>query len=274
LGKITKALQKVAEERLQHLDHAVKVKEEKKVILPPPVKPKAKTESTGSSSKIGIDSRLVTYFDSKSIVSEQYKILITNLLSLNRGRPPRVVSVTSSIAGEGKTITSLNLVIALANAVHNPRIVLIDGDMRKGQLVKYLGVPEKKGLSDYLTGKASLEEIMFSLDIQNLSFIGAGAAPLNPAELLASDRMRDLIRILRAQYDYVFIDTPPVIPVTDSVIIGSHVDGVIMVVKSGRTQRGVITRSTELLTQANANIVGHVLTGVEYYVPEYIYRYL
>jgi len=116
---------------------------------------------------------------------------------------------------------------------------------------------------------------MFSLDdISHLSFIASGAVPANPVELLASERMRELIVSLRAKYNFVLIDTPPVLPVTDAVIIASNVEGVILVIKAGHTQRGMVSRAIELLVQAHSNIIGHVLTGVEYFIPEYIYRYL
>jgi protein-tyrosine kinase len=135
-------------------------------------------------------------------------------------------------------------------------------------------VAEPKGISENLDGQATLEEVIFNLDIDNLSFIAAGAEALHPAELLASRRMKDLLQALQRQYDFVIIDTPPVIPVTDAVIVGAHVDGVLMVIESGHTQRGIVARSSELLLQANANILGYTLSNVEYFVPDYIYRYL
>jgi capsular exopolysaccharide synthesis family protein len=269
LGKITKALQKATEERLIQPQNEDIRGEEQEIALQEP--PELNINQLDVST---IDPRIITYFDSKSIVSEQYKILATNLLALNRSNPPRTLAITSSIAGEGKTVTALNLAITLSKALHNPRIVLIDADMRKSQMIKYLGVSERKGLSEYLDGQASLEEVLFNLDIENLSFIAAGATALHPAELLASRRMKDLLQILQGQYDFVIIDTPPVIPVTDAVIVGGNVDGVLMVIESGHTQRGIVSRSSELLLQANANILGYTLSNVEYFVPDYIYRYL
>ncbi len=261
MGKITKALQKAAEERIKHIDKVVKLKAYEQIVV-------RKLKDSN------VDARLITYYDPKSVISEQYKILTTNLMSLNKGKPPKTIAITSSIGSEGKTVTSLNLALTMAQATRNPRIVLIDADMRKGQLGKYLGVTQSKGLSEYLAGQASLGEVLFNLEIKNLSFVCCGAVPLNPAELLGSERMRDLLLTLRSQYDFVLIDTPPVIPVTDSVIIGSNVEGVVMVMQAGRTQRGMVSRAVELLSQAHAKIVGHVLTGIEYFVPEYIYRYL
>ncbi len=262
MGKITEALQKAAKERIGRLDKMVKIQEQKPV------------EITRAMKNSKVDARLVPYFDPKSLVSEQYKSLITNFLSLNRGKPPRVVAITSSIPTEGKSVTALNMAITLSHAMHKPKVFLIDADMRKGKMVKYLGVEQPKGLSEYLRGQAQLDEIIFKIDIEHLSFISCGQVPSHPADLLASSRMSDLIRQLRSHFEYILIDTPPVIPVTDAVVIGTQVDGVLMVIRAGETQRGIIKRSTELLTQAHVNIVGHVLTNIEYFVPDYIYRYL
>ncbi len=261
MGKITEALQKAAKERLERLDKVVKIQEQKQVIV------RKMKESK-------VDARLIPYFDPKSIVSEQYKSLTTNIMSLNKGKPPRVIAITSSITSEGKSITALNLAITMSQAMSKPRILLIDADMRKGKMVNYLGVGPHKGLSEYLNGQASLEDIVFNIDIDHLSFINCGAIPSHPAELLASSRMKELLNLLRSQFEFILIDTPPVIPVTDAVIIGSQVDGVVMVVKAGDTQRGMVQRAGELLNQAHAHVLGHVLTGIEYFVPNYIYRYL
>ena len=261
MGKITDALQKAAKERIGRLDKAIKIQEQKQIVA------RKMKESR-------VDARLIPYFDPKSLVSEQYKSLVTNLLSLNKGKPPHVMAVTSSIASEGKSVTALNLAITLSHAIHKPKVLLIDADMRKGKIVKYLGVDEHMGLSEYLSGNALLDDIIFNIDIEHLSFICSGQVPSHPADLLASAKMSDLIREVRTQFEYVIIDTPPVIPVTDAVVVGALVDGVILVIKAGETQRGIVSRTTELLNQAHAKVVGHVLTGIEYFVPDYIYRYL
>ena len=262
MGKITRALQKATEESLLRIEKIIKVKEYEQMIVH-----KLKDSK--------LDARLVAYFDPKAVISEQYKILTTNILSLNRGKPPKTIAITSSVSSEGKTVSALNLAVTMSHATHKPRIVLIDADLRKGQMLHYLGLPARKGLSEFLQGQASLEEILFSLDeIGHLSLIASGAVPHNPAELLASDPMRELIINLRDKYNFVLIDTPPVIPVTDAVIIGSNVEAVLLVIKAGSTQNGMVSRAVELLAQAHSNIIGHVLTGVEYFIPEYIYRYI
>ncbi len=261
MGKITNALKKAAEDRLQRIDKIAKIREDKQLIV----------HKAGDSK---VDGRIVSYFDPKALITEQYKVLRTNFLALNKGRPPRTVVVTSSLHSEGKTITILNLAVSLAHSIHKPKILLIDADMRRGRVSKYLGVDQPKGLSELLSGKAALDEVLFHMDLENLTIMSSGSVPPNPAELLASDQMRALIAEVRGKFDFVLIDTPPIIAVTDAGIIGSMVEGVVMAIQAGRTQRGIVDRATELLNQAHVKIVGHVLTNIEYHLPEYIYRYL
>ncbi|MDE2214392.1 MAG: CpsD/CapB family tyrosine-protein kinase [Candidatus Omnitrophica bacterium] len=261
MGKITRALMKAAEERFEHLEKVSKIKEHDQFVI------RKMKDSV-------IDARIIAYFDPKSIISEQYKSLMTNLLSGNKSRPEKVISITSSIHAEGKTITALNLAITMSRAIHKPKILLIDADLRKGKMTRYLGIKQETGLSEVLRGTANLKDVLFNIDIEQLTFMASGAVPPNPAELLASDAMKDLISEVRSMFDYVLIDTPPVIPVTDAVILGGMTEGTLMVVQAGRTQRGMVDRATELLNQAQTKIIGHVLTGIEYFVPEYIYRYL
>jgi len=135
-------------------------------------------------------------------------------------------------------------------------------------------VEHNVGLSDVLQGKATLEEAVFKIDVENLNFIASGPVPENPAELLDSQEMKNFLGDLKRQFDYIIIDTPPIIAVTDSGILGAQVDGVIMVIQAGRTQRGIIKRASELLHQCHAKVLGHVLTNIEYHLPQYIYRYL
>jgi len=261
MGKITDALKKAAEDRFERIDKINKIKEQKKIFV------KKKGDSK-------IDSRIITYFDPKALISEQYKILRTNVLSAHKGKSLKVLGVTSSIHQEGKTVTSLNLAITLAQSTKKPKVLLIDADLRRGRLAKYLGVSHPEGLSEVLTGQMKIDEVLFNIDIENLTFMTSGSVPQNPVELLDSDSMADLINDLKKQFDHIIIDTPPIIPVTDAGIIGSQTDGVLMVIQAGRTQRGIVRRAMELLHQSHARILGHVLTNVEYHLPEYIYRYL
>ncbi|MCA9400797.1 MAG: CpsD/CapB family tyrosine-protein kinase [Candidatus Omnitrophica bacterium] len=261
MGKITNALRKAAEERMGRIDKMTKIKERDKLIV----------KKIGESN---VDASIVTYFDPKALVSEQYKILRTNILSMNKGKPPRTIVVTSSIHSEGKTVTSLNLAYSLAQEVHKPKVLLIDADLRKGRVGKYLGAKQDAGLSEVLSGKVDVKDAIFHLDFDNIAFIDCGEVPENPAELLATEKMKQLVTDMRKEFDFVLIDTPPIISVTDSSIVGKYVDGILLVVQAGRTQRGIVRRAEELLFQAQCRVLGHVLTNIEYHLPEYIYRYL
>ncbi|MCA9407338.1 MAG: CpsD/CapB family tyrosine-protein kinase [Candidatus Omnitrophica bacterium] len=261
MGKITNALKKAAEERIHRIEKITKIKERDQLVV----------RKMGKSK---VDPSIITYFDPKALITEQYKMLRTNIMSLNKGRPPRIFAITSSLHSEGKTVTSINLAMVMSHAIRKPKVLLIDSDMRRGQLRRYLGVEQRVGLSEVLSGQCGLEDVMFNLDDDNLTFVLSGEVPENPAELLSSDNMSDLLKEVKTKFDYVIIDTPPMIPVTDAGIIGSQVEGVLMVIQAGRTQRGIVQRAEELIHQSQSKVIGHVLTNIEYHLPEYIYRYL
>jgi len=261
MGKITSALRKAADERIQRIDKINKFRDKDQFIV---------TRSKDSK----VDPRIITYFDPKALITEQYKILRTNILSLNKGKAPKTLVMTSSIHSEGKTISAINLAVTFAYSVHKPKVLLIDADMRRGRVSRYLGIDTEAGLSEVLRGQADLSDTLFNIKIENLDFLASGSVPENPAELLSSDAMQTVLNKMRGQYDHIIIDTPPIIAVTDAGILGAKSDGVIMVVQAGRTQRGIVKRAKELLYQSHAKVLGHVLTNIEYHLPEYIYRYL
>ena len=261
MGKITNALKKAAEDRIERFDKIARIKDHEQLVI----------KKIGDSK---VDQRIIAYFDPKALITEQYKILRTNVLSVNKNNPPKVLVVTSSLHSEGKTLTALNLAVALAQSTQKPKVLLIDADLRRGRVARYLGVDQKIGLSEILTDDAQPLEALFNIDIETLTFIASGSIPSNPVELLSSDRMRKFLSLMKSKFDHILIDAPPVISVTDAGIIGSQSDGVLMVIQAGRTQRGIVKRATELLHQAHSKILGHVLTNIEYHLPEYIYRYL
>jgi capsular exopolysaccharide synthesis family protein len=262
MGKITDALKKAAQERLQRLEKLDGQNEVKYEFV---------ARRTVDSK---IDPRIVSFYDTQSPVSEQYRTLRTNIQSINPSKPVKVIAITSSIHGEGKTITAVNLAISIARDLDKKKILLIDGDLRRARISKYLGFKAESGLSDLLSNGANVDESLVNIGIENLTVLPAGKVPHNPAELLGSLKTRTLLNALRPKYDYVIIDTPPVIPVTDAMLIGAQTDGVVMVIQTGRTQKGIIKHSESLLKQAQAKILGYILTNVQYHIPEYIYRYL
>lgn len=261
MGKITSALKKAAEERMVRLDKINKIKARDQLIV----------KKIGESN---VDPSVVAYFDQKALITEQFKILRTNILSLNKGQPPKTIVVTSSLHSEGKTVTSLNLAFSFAQSVRKPKVLLVDGDLRRGSINKYLGIPERPGLAQVLSGEVHLDEAIFHLEVDNLAFITSGEVPENPAELLESDNMKEFLSTVKAKFDFVLIDMPPIIAVTDASIVGPQSDGVLMVIQAGRTQRGIVKRAEELLNQSHSKVLGQVLTNIEYHLPEYIYRYL
>lgn len=261
MGKITEALRKAAEDRLERIDKITRIREQKAMVI----------------TKIGnskIDPCLVAYFDPKALITEQYKILRTNILSANTKRPLKTVVVTSALHSEGKTVTALNLAMVIAQSTQKPKVLVVDADMRRGRVAKYLGIDQKAGLTEILTGRVDASEALFHIDMENLAFIAGGSVAENPAELLGSDKMRQFLAEMKTQFDHVLLDTPPIISVTDSGIVGALADGILMVIQAGRTQRGILQRAGELLEQSHSKVIGHVLTNIEYHLPEYIYRYL
>ena len=261
MGKITEALKRAADERIERIAKITQIREREKIVI----------KKIGDSK---VDPRIVTYFDPKALISEQYKILRTNLLSINSGKQPKALVVTSSLHSEGKTVTAINLAVTLAHSTQQPKVLLVDADMRRGRVAKYLGIKQEKGLTEILKGQVEASDCLFNVDTDNLTFIAAGSVPENPAELLASDNMRKFLAQMRTKFDHIIIDTPPIISVTDAGLVGAIADGVLMVIQAGRTQRGIVRHASELLYQTHSKVLGHILTNIEYHLPEYIYRYL
>lgn len=221
-----------------------------------------------------IDPRIIAYYDPSSPVSEQYRILRTNVCALGTDQPVKAMVVTSSTHGEGKSISAVNFAIALAAAHDRPRILLADADLRRANVHKYLGMGHGPGIADIVTAKAPVESVLRESGIQGLTILTAGMKVKNPSELLGSQAFAELVKCLRSRFDYVIFDAPPVIPVTDAGLVAGNCDGALVVVQAGRTPRGVVNHCTGLLRQARARILGYVMTNVRYHIPAYIYRYL
>ncbi|MBM4265384.1 MAG: polysaccharide biosynthesis tyrosine autokinase [Deltaproteobacteria bacterium] len=203
---------------------------------------------------------LVVLHEPWSVVAEAFRGLRTSVLFSTPETPPKVILVTSAGMGEGKTIVSTNLTATLAEA--GSRVLLIDGDMRHPSCHPMLGLKNDRGLSSFLAGQVTLEEAMQPLDRPRITFVAAGPTPPNPAELLASSRMHDAITLLRDQYDFIIIDSPPVIPVTDGVVMSRDADGVVLVVKGHDTPREMVKRARDNLRVANAHLLGVVINNV------------
>ncbi len=214
----------------------------------------------------------VTQVRPQSQMAESYRALRTSLLLSNLGAPPKVIMVTSARPQEGKTTTSINAAIVLAQK--GVRVLLMDADLRRPSVHKTLGMGPRSGLSNVLTGSATVQQtITTSPILPNLFIMPSGTPPPNPAELLASSNMRDLIAELRQQFDHIVIDTPPTLSVTDAVVLSLRADATILVIRSGQTTKQALRRARDILMQVNAHVAGVLLNAVDLTSPDYYYYY-
>lgn len=266
---------------LENLDNTVRTPEQAQVVssLPAlgmiPLGSKRISEDKGrrlavASSKEAVE--LVTQSRPQSQMAESYRALRTSLLLSSLGSPPKVILITSAMPQEGKTTTSINSAVVLAQKGVN--VLLIDADLRRPGIHKALGMGPRSGLSNVLTGSAKVEQaITVSPLVPSLSILPAGTPPPNPAELLASANMRDLIDQLRDKYDHIVIDTPPTLSVTDAVVLSTRADAVVLVIRSGKTTKQALRRARELLLRVNARVTGVLLNAVDLSSPDYYYYY-
>jgi len=211
-----------------------------------------------------------------SPLAESYRALRTSILLSTAPRPPHAVLVTSSQPNEGKTCTSLNLSLALAQ--RGARVLVVDGDLRKPGIAKALGLTNERGLSSVLTGSLRLDEAVQQTAMPfPLWVLPAGPRPPNPAELISSPTMEALLAELRHRFEHVIIDSPPVLMVTDATIFSSLVDGVVLVVESAVTARGALARAHNTLKIAGGRVLGVVINKVNArrngYYGSYHYHY-
>ena len=215
---------------------------------------------------------LVTQVRPQSQMAESYRALRTSLLLSSLGAPPKVIMITSALPQEGKTTTSINCAVVLAQK--GIRVLLIDADLRRPSIHKTLGMGPRSGLSNVLTGSATLQQaISRSPMLPNLAVLPAGTPPPNPAELLASTNMRDVLEELRGQYDHIVLDTPPTLSVTDAVVLSPRADAIVLVIRSGQTTKHALRRCRDILMQVNAKVSGVLLNAVDLSSPDYYYYY-
>lgn len=213
--------------------------------------------------------------DGMSSVVEAYRMLRTSVLLSSAGNPPKIILVTSSQPGEGKTTTAVNTAISLTQL--GASVLLIDADLRRPAVHKAFKLSHTRGLSNYLSGNMALSDLIVDLPIPNLSLLPCGPIPPNPAELVSSERMKEMLRVLSQLYDHIIVDSPPLINVTDPIILSTIVDGTILVVQASRSTRDMLRRSRQELAGVGAKVFGVVLNNVDIkrdgYDEYYYYRY-
>jgi non-specific protein-tyrosine kinase len=220
--------------------------------------------------------RLVTWLRAKSPESEAYRTLRTNIQFSSVDSPIRSLLVTSSSPGEGKSTTAANLAVVLAQT--GQRVIVVDTDLRRPVLHKIFGVPNNDGLTTALLAGAdlALETYLRPTELDTLTVLTSGPIPPNPSEILDSHRMRHLVEVLTQAADIVIFDSPPVLAVTDAVVLGRQVDGVLMVADAGKTREHALAQATAELQKTGANVLGVALNrlnprrGQHYY---YYYYY-
>jgi capsular exopolysaccharide synthesis family protein len=193
-----------------------------------------------------------------SAIAEAFRKLRTNLQFLAVDNPPRVIVITSSAPGEGKSTTAVNIALALAEAEHN--VVLVDGDLRRPMLHKYLDLVGPVGFSTVLSGGASLGEALQKTRFPGLTVLTSGTVPPNPSELLGSLAAKKLLSEMRAQFDYVIVDSSPLLAVTDAAILAAGADGVLVMARFGHTKREQIEHAVGSLDGVGAQLLGAVFT--------------
>ncbi len=204
----------------------------------------------------GVSIELLPHTDPRLAICEAYRALRTALLLSSTGEL-KTVALTSAEPGEGKTATTCNLATVLAQL--GRRVIVIDADLRRPRMHKIFEIPNRLGLVNYLTGQHTLEEIIYATEVDKLYICPSGPIPPNPSELLASERMLDLLALMRSRFDFVLIDTPPALPVADAVILGGHTDGLVICVRAGSLQREDAKACRDRLRYADLKVFGTVL---------------
>jgi capsular exopolysaccharide synthesis family protein len=267
---------------LEGIDNTVRTPEQAQAIsgLPSlgmiPMGSKSNAEASSKPGLLVASSKevveLITQSRPQSQMAESYRALRTSLLLTSLGAPPKIILITSALPREGKTTTSVNTAIVLAQK--GTRVLLVDADLRRPSIHRTLGMGPRVGLSNVLTGGATLQQatVRSSL-LPNLYILPAGTPPPNPAELMASAQMFEMLMELREQYDHVVIDTPPTLSVTDAVVLSTRADAVVLVIRSSQTTKPALRRAREILAQVNARVSGVLLNAVNLDSPDYYYYY-
>ena len=203
---------------------------------------------------------LVTQNDPKNPAAEAYRVIRTSIQFAQAGKELKTIAITSCTPNEGKSMTIANLAIVLTQA--GKSVLLIDCDMRNPTVHKNFNLSNKVGLSSCISMGTAVADAVQETGIEGLDALTAGVIPPNPSELLGSERMQNILQRAKEEYDYVLIDTPPVLPVTDSLVLGRMVDGLILVIDSGEIKVEMAREVKNQLMHSGANILGVVLNKV------------
>jgi receptor protein-tyrosine kinase/non-specific protein-tyrosine kinase len=219
-----------------------------------------------------VDKHIVCITEPHSSAAEQYKKLKARILKATAKDFLNAIMVTSSDIGEGKSITAINLAVAMSNEI-DYTVLLVDGDLRNPSIHKYFGIESKYGLGDYLMGRAKLQDVLIKTGIGKLVILPGGEPPENAAELLSSEKMKMLVQEMRLRYKdrYVIFDSSPLLVAADSLSLGSYMEGIIFVIQEGRTSQKAAMQSLSLMK--GWNILGVVFNNVSKYLAKNLHPY-
>lgn len=218
--------------------------------------------------------KLITAANPKNPVSEQFRTIRTNIHFMSVDKPLRRIAFTSSSVSEGKSTVTANMAITWAQ--DGKKVLLIDADLRRSTLHRTFELPNNRGLTTILTSglsKIDLNEVIPNSGIKNLDVLTAGPIPPNPSELLNSKRMLNFLKAVEPMYDLVVIDVPPLLEVTDTQVLSDKLDGIVLVVRAGVTQKAGVARAVEMLKISKARLLGYVLNDADSEDAAYGYGY-
>lgn len=204
---------------------------------------------------------LVLFHEPAGFRAEQVRGLRNRLVAMNPDGEPKTLVVTSAVRGEGKTVTALNLAMAFAE-LERQKVVLVDADLRRPSCERYLNLNSEAGLTDVLLGRAPVEKLLRPAGYRQLMMLGAGTRVDNPAEVLSSSRLDQLLQRLRENYQYVVVDSPPVLPSTDAGVLSSAADGTLVVVRLEHSLKKQSRDALRTLSDMGGNVLGTFVTEV------------
>ena len=270
----------------EYLDHSVRTDDDlqraglSSIAIVPTINAKRaieKMEKVGKdlNGELSLQSRLVSHFDPKSPVAEAYRTLRTNIQFLSPDKPVKTLVVSSPGPKDGKSTTVANLAITFASL--GKKTLLLDSDLRKPVLHKVFDVPRSPGLVHRIIEDIDYSDIIQRTEVSNLYLITSGEVPPNPSELLASQRLKNLLEKMKNEFDIILMDSPPVVAVTDASILSKVADGLLLVVRAGGTDTRALQRAIELLSRVKCNVIGAALNDVNvsagYGYDSYYYHY-
>lgn len=258
----------------EYLDNTVKTPEEVEQLIRLPsfgMVPEISYERKKRLERASTPVELVTHGHPKSILSEAYRNIRTSILLSFSEKPPKKIVITSPNPSEGKTTTVINTAIALSQT--GAQVLVIDGDMRHPRIHHIFNEGNGAGLSNFLSGNATIDSVIKKTEIPNLYYIPSGPIPPNPSELIGSNLFKVMMDSLGKKFDHILIDSPPTLGFADSVILSTSVDGVVLVALGGKTPRETLQRAKEVLQQVNAKILGVVINRVDIQRSDYGYYY-